>query len=106
MPNRDGFVREFTNLDNLINAFINSLPQATTVTRGESLERLVASTIAKVASIQLHIRFAPDQARSRERCVSAATAIVSSVQHVRASQLGFIDPIMAVSSVYASSTRY
>lgn len=98
MPNRDNFVREFNNLDNLINAFISSLPQASTVARGESLERLVASTIARVASIQLHIRFAPDQARSRERCVSAATALVSSAQHIRASQLGFIDPIMAVSN--------
>ena len=99
MPHRDNFVREFNNLDGLINAFISSLPQASTIARGESLERLIASTIARVASIQLHIRFAPDQARSRERCVSAATAIVSSVQHVRASQLGFIDPIMAVSDL-------
>ena len=97
MPDRDGFIREFNKLDGLISSFISNLPQSTTVSRGEGCERLVASTIARVASIQLHIRFAGDQARSRERCVSAANAIVVSVQHVRASQQGYLDPIMAVS---------
>ena len=97
MQNRSSYIREFNTVDNLVIAFINSLPQVTTVSRGDSCELLVAGTIARVASIQLHIRFAVEQARSRERCVTAANAIVASVQHVRASQLGFIDPIMAVS---------
>ena len=97
MPNRDTFIREHTTLDNLISTFITNLPQHATIARGDSCERLVASTIARVASIQLHIRFARDQARSRERCLAAANGIVASVQHARASQLGFLDPIMAVS---------
>ena len=97
IPDRDGFIREFNRLDNIISTFIGHLPQSTTVSRGESCEYLVANTIARVASIQLHIKFAVDQARSRERCIAAANAIVSSTQHVRASQLGYLDPIMAVS---------
>lgn len=97
MPNPDTFWHEFNKLDNMISTFIDSLPQVIVVSRGENCERLIASTIARVASIQLHVRFARDQARSRQRCILAANAIVTSVRDIRVNELGWLDPIMAVS---------
>lgn len=97
MPNTNEFWHEFNKLDSLINAFITGLPQVTMVSRGDSCERLVASTIARVAVIQLHVRFVREQARSRQRCLMAANEIVTSVQDIKSVDLGFLDPIMAVS---------
>lgn len=97
MPNTDMFWHEFNKLDNVIDAFLTSFPQAIIVSRGDSCERLVANTIARVAFIQLHVRFVGEQARSRQRCLIAANAIVTSVRDLRSNDIGFMDPIMAVS---------
>lgn len=77
-------------------AFINNLPALPVVTPGEACELLVACTIARTAVIQLHIRFARENARSHDSCVAAATSILATIQHVDVHQLEFLDPIMAV----------
>ena len=92
------FWHEFSALNGLINAFVNNLPQTTAVTQGNHLDVLVACTVARVAVIQLHIRFAREQAASRDACLAAANAILATVQNLRADRVGYIDPIMAVSS--------
>ncbi|KAF7792786.1 hypothetical protein EIP86_003885 [Pleurotus ostreatoroseus] len=96
MPNTNEFWHEFNKLDSLINAFITAFPQVIVASRG-GRERLVAGTIARVAVIQLHVRFVREQTRSRQRCLMAANEIVTSVQDIKRDNLGFLDPIMAVS---------
>ncbi|KAJ3558426.1 hypothetical protein NM688_g927 [Phlebia brevispora] len=95
MPHANLFWSQFNTLDNLINAFIANFPPIPVLSRDTS-ERLVASTIARVATVQLHVRFVGEQARSRQRCLIAASAIVTSIRDVRSNDLGFIDPIMAI----------
>ena len=97
MPDKPLFLHEYSRLDNLIAAFINTLPQIQVVTAGESSDTLVACTLARVAVIQLHIPLVAEQERSRDSCVAAANSVVAMVQNLSTNHVGYIDPIMAVS---------
>ena len=97
MPDKPLFLHEFSRLDNLIAAFINTLPQIQAVAPGDGSETLVACTIARVAVIQLHIPLVAEQERSRDSCVAAANSIVGTTQNLDTNHVGYIDPIMAVS---------
>ncbi|KIP11315.1 hypothetical protein PHLGIDRAFT_124964 [Phlebiopsis gigantea 11061_1 CR5-6] len=96
MPDKQLFLHEFSRLDNLITAFINTLPQVRRVTPGEACDVLIACTVARVAVIQLHIRFVREQERSRDSCVATANSIVATLQNIDVGRVGFIDPIMAI----------
>lgn len=100
MPDKPVFWHEFSALDALINTFVNNLPPAPAVTPGDSdsLEHLVACTVARAAVIQLHIRFAREQVTSRDSCLASANAILATVQNVTVNHVGCIEPIVAVSN--------
>lgn len=100
MPDKPLFWHEFSRLDNLITSFINNLPaQLPAAAPGDACETLVACTVARVAVIQLHIRFSREQERSRDSCVAAANAVVATIRDIDAGRIGYIDPIMAVCSL-------
>ncbi|GJE98222.1 C6 transcription factor domain-containing protein [Phanerochaete sordida] len=95
MPDKPVFWHEFAALDGLVRGFVERFPQVPPALQGDALERLVARTVAHGAVIQLHIRFAKEQAGSHDACLAAANAVLAGVQGV-GPQLGYIDPIMAI----------
>ncbi len=64
----------------------------------DALEILVASTLARVAAIQLHHRFSGNQQALslRDTCVQHAQMVAAAVQTV-GQEVKILDPIMAVS---------
>lgn len=91
------FWHEFAALDNLINSFINKFPSASAALQADTSELLVARTIARVATIQLHIRFSKEQPASHGAFLAAADAALATVQSIDPDRAGCVDPIMAVS---------
>ncbi|KAI0821109.1 hypothetical protein BC629DRAFT_424612 [Irpex lacteus] len=93
------FWNEFNRLDSLVARFIGSLPPVVNPNGNEldALEILVASTLARVAAIQLHHQFSGNrQAPSlRDTCVQHAQMVAAAVQTV-GQQVRILDPIMAV----------
>lgn len=94
------FWNEFNRLDNLIVRFIGNLPPMRNHNEKDpdALEILVASTLARVAAIQLHHRFSGNRQTPslRDTCVQHAQMVAAAVQTV-GQELKILDPIMAVS---------
>lgn len=97
IQNKEAFSREFKTLDQLTSVLTASLSDATAALSRDDHALLVACTIARAASIQLHARFVRLRADSRERCLSSARIIAASVQGPQAGELYAVDPVMAVS---------
>ena len=76
--------------------FINNLPQVQMVAPGKPLETLVACTVARVAVIQLHIRFFGERPSSRDSCIATANSILATIQTLDVNTLGYVDPFVAV----------
>ena len=57
---------------------------------------LVTHSLAYAATIQLHKNFTSRNANSNPKCLAAAAAIVTILDHVDLSELTFINPIMGV----------
>ncbi|KAI0691507.1 hypothetical protein BC835DRAFT_1417074 [Cytidiella melzeri] len=93
------FCHTFAAVDDVITRFTSRLPPIGHVVGSnddkDALDTLVASTLARVAVIQLHHRFSGSHARSRDVCVSCAQTVVATLQGLEPS-VKFLDPIMAV----------
>ena len=90
-----GFQRECVILDDFVTRFIQTLP-----VNPQSRDELVTAALAHVTLIQLHIHLANTERKSRDACVAAARATLATAQSMQLAHIGFIDPIMAVSSVF------
>lgn len=104
MSDYDTFWREFLALDNLITRFTSNLPTIIRISSSspDARDVLVASTLARVAAIQLHTPFVRSQTRSRDACLAYAQAVVATVQNI-GGNVEFLDPIMAVSQTLLRS---
>lgn len=107
MSDYDTFRREFIALDNLITRFTNNLPPVIRINSSnpDARDILVASTLARVAAIQLHTPFVRSQSRSRDACLAYAQAVVATVQNI-GGNVEFLDPIMAVSQTFSSASTF
>ena len=95
-----GLQRECVILDDFVTRFIQTLP-----VNPQSRDELVTAALAHVTLIQLHIHLADTERKSRDACVAAARATLATAQSMQLAHIGFIDPIMAVSTVFSFQTR-
>ncbi|KAI0343871.1 hypothetical protein BDW22DRAFT_1218263 [Trametopsis cervina] len=84
------FWEDFTAADGLITHLASQLPTVT-----DDLDMLVATTLSRVATIQLHGRFAETNARSRDACIACAHSVAALVGSL-GPEVRLLDPIMAM----------
>jgi hypothetical protein len=93
------FRADFRVLDQLMDNFQNYLipmDQFRGLSPAGTRDLLVTHSLAYAATIQLHKNFTSRNANSNPKCLAAAAAVVTILDHVDLSELVFINPTMGV----------